>query len=471
MPDRDRNKEELSSNKTELANRIAEQSKRMADSYQHVEDGLARVIRLFSTFLDKVLFNRKYSKLVALVLAVLLYVVVNYNTMASVYSAALNSSRFLDDVAVSAKYNSDTFELSGLPQTADINIVGDATSVTNAISSGGTVIANLEGLTEGVHDVKLEGTGFGDNVRIVIDPSTVQVVLKKKTTQQFELSYDFINHDKMESVYSVGVPEFEYSKVNVRASKDTLDSIAFVKALIDVSSQTTAFEQDAKLIAYSKDGQPVSADIVPETIHVKVPVTSPNKTVPISVQVTGEIQGTKAIETITSDQQTVTIYGSESVLSGIDQVVVTLNASTITKDSTILRPIVLPAGVNSSNINQITISVTLSDAVTKTIDNVPISYKNNIHNYKASQPENKTTTSVTVIGTENNVKNVTADSISVYIDMKDAVPGLYDFQLQVDQPLDGMVKYELRESTYQLNVLGETNTETESGSGSDTNNS
>ena len=469
MPDRKR--DEFNDNKTELANRIAEQSKRMADSYQHVEDWLARIVRWFSTFFDRVLFNRKYAKLVALVLAVLLYIVVNYNTMASVYSAALNSSRFLDDVSVSAKYNSDTFELSGLPPSVDVNIVGDAASVTNAISSGGTVVANLEGLTEGVHDVRLEGSGFGDNVRLVIEPSTVQLTLKKKTTQQFELSYDFINLDKMESVYSVGTPEFEYSKVNVRASRDTLDSIAFVKALIDVTGQTTAFEQDARLIAYSKDGQPVSADIVPDNIHVSVPVTSPNKTVPIEIQVTGETEKGKAIEAITSDQQTVTVYGAESVLSGIDQVVVTLNASTITKDSTILRPIVLPAGVNSSNINQITIGVTLGKAVSKTIENVPISFRNNIHNYKASQPENKTTTSVTVIGTENNVANVTADSINVYIDMKDAVPGLFDFQLHVDQPVSGMLKYELQESVYQLNVLGETNTETENGSGSETNNS
>ena len=160
----------------------------------------------------------------------------------------------------------------------------------------------------------------------------------------------------MDAIYSPGVPQFEYNKVNVRASKDTLDSIAFVKALIDVSGQTADFTQDAKLVAYDSSGNPVTADIVPNTVKVTVPVTSPNKTVPIEVEVSGDCPDGKAIDSITTDQQTVTIYGTESVLGQIDKVVVTLDATTISKDSTILRPITLPTGVNSSNINQITMA-------------------------------------------------------------------------------------------------------------------
>ena len=149
--------------------------------------------------------------------------------------------------------------------------------------------------------------------------------------------------------------------------------------------------------------------------------------------------------------------------------VVTLNASTITKDSTILRPIVLPAGVNSSNINQITMNVTLGDEVSRVIDNVPINYRNNINNYKASQPDNKTTTSVTVSGTKENIAQINVEDINVYVDMKDALPGLQEFQLLVDQPSDKLVRYSLSESTYQLNVLGETNADSDASGGSNSN--
>ena len=53
--------------------------------------------------------------------------------------------------------------------------------------------------------------------------------------------------------------------------------------------------------------------------------------------------------------------------------------------------------------------------------------------------------------------------------MKDAKPGLMDFPLQIDQPQGGLVRYSLVESTYQLNVLGEQNPDTESDNGGEVN--
>lgn len=444
-------------NKTERANRIAEQSKKVKRTYEKMEDFLFRVLRAFSTFLDKVLFNEKYSKVVSLVLAVLLYAIVNYNALSTSFQSSLRYSKTLSDVTVLAKYNSDTFEISGLPEKVDVILTGDAANVTSAANAeNGTVICDLDGLTEGEHEIKLTTEGYGNNVNVVVNPTNVNVVMKKKTTRQFDISYDFINQDKMEQIYSAGTPEFEYTKINVRASKDTLDSIAFVKALIDVSGQSADFEQDAVLVAYDSSGKPVNADIVPNTVHVKVPVTSPNKSVNIQVQVSGEVPDGKAIDSITMDQQTVTIYGSETTLANIDQVVVTLDAGTLTKDSTVLRPIVLPAGVTSATNTQVTMNITLADAEEKTIDDIPINVINNNKHYKASQPDNKTTTSVTVKGTKNNIDKLAADDINVYIDMKDVQPGLQIFALQIEQPKDGFVVYTLNESEYELNVLGET---------------
>lgn len=436
-------------NKTERANRIAEQSKKVKRTYEKMEDFLFRVLRAFSTFLDKVLFNEKYSKVVSLVLAALLYAIVNYNALSTSFQSSLRYSKTLSDVTVLAKYNSDTFEISGLPEKVDVILTGDAANVTSAANAeNGTVICDLDGLTEGEHEIKLTTEGYGNNVNVVVNPTNVNVVMKKKTTRQFDISYDFINQDKMEQIYSAGTPEFEYTKINVRASKDTLDSIAFVKALIDVSGQSADFEQDAVLVAYDSSGKPVNADIVPNTVHVKVPVTSPNKSVNIQVQVSGEVPDGKAIDSITMDQQTVTIYGSETTLANIDQVVVTLDAGTLTKDSTVLRPIVLPAGVTSATNTQVTMNITLADAEEKTIDDIPINVINNNKHYKASQPDNKTTTSVTVKGTKNNIDKLAADDINVYIDMKDVQPGLQKFALQIEQPKDGFVVYTLNESEY-----------------------
>lgn len=442
--------------KTELAQKIANQSQKVATGYARMEENFLRIFRSFSAFFDKILFNKKYSKLTALILALFMFATVNATSLSS-YRTQMTSSKSKVNVAVTANYNSDLFELSGLPATANITFIGDATGVTAASNADGHIVADLEGLTEGAHEVKLKGEGFGDNVDIKIDPSNVTVTLKKKTTQQFDLSYDVVNQDKMDPIYSIGTPEFEYNKINVRASKDTLSSIAFVKALIDVSNQSSDFEQDAKIVAYDQSGQVVKADIVPDTVHVKVPVSSPSKTVSIEVQITGEVPNDKAIASVGMDQESVTIYGPQNVLSSIEKVVVSLDASTITKDSTVLRPITLPTGVSSSSISQVTMSVKLGAKTSKTLDGVKINYQNNTNNYKASQKDNKTTTSVVAYGTQENIDKISADDIYVYVDMKDAKPGTQDFPLLVDQPSNGLIRYELTESTYELNVLGETN--------------
>ena len=86
-------KNRTSASKTEQANKIGKQSIKMAQSYEKMEMMLARIIRFFSTFLDKVLFNNRHSKLVALLLAVLMYVGVNYSSVRSIYTSTLRSSR------------------------------------------------------------------------------------------------------------------------------------------------------------------------------------------------------------------------------------------------------------------------------------------------------------------------------------------------------------------------------------------
>ncbi|HCY06240.1 MAG TPA: hypothetical protein DHS57_02905 [Erysipelotrichaceae bacterium] len=454
MSDNRRNQD--SNTKLEIANKIASQRQKVARTAESIEDSFLRTFRWFSSWIDKVFFNPRYGKIVSLVLALAIYLTVNFNSENSLFSSALQSSKTLNNFTITALYNEETFEVSGLPAYADITISGDAQNVTSAANHGGNIVVNLEGLTEGVHNVKLTTQGFNDNVNIKIEPSNAVITLKKKTTRQFDLSYDFINLDKMENIYSVGTPEFEYTKINVRASKDTLDTIAFVKALIDVTGQSSEFTNDAILVAYDKSGQPVKADIIPNTVKVTVPVTSPNKTVAIIAEATGEVMEGMAIDSITLDQQTVTIYAPESVLSKIDQVVVNIDMSTITKDSTVLRPITLPTGVNSVNINQVTMDVKLDEAITKTVDGVTINYKNNVNNYRFGADDNITTVSVDVTGTKSNIDNIKADDINVFFDMAEAVPGPQEFQLNVEKPSNSFVKYTLKQTTYKGVVVGDT---------------
>ncbi|MBW9212835.1 MULTISPECIES: YbbR-like domain-containing protein [Terrabacteria group] len=438
-----------------LTSRLKEKRKSLSNHSNTYEKKLASVLSAISSGFDKFLFNKKYPKLVAFLLAALLFSLVNLSDISKLYASTLKTSRTVNGVKVVANYNRDNFELSGLPSSANVILSGDATSLSGTNVANGNVVANLSDLSEGQHTVRLTTEGYGDNLDAVVDPTTVVVTLKKKTTQAFNVSYEFIHTSKMDPKLSLGTPELSKNKVNVRASQDTLNSIAFVKAFIDVSGKSETFSQEAHLVAYNSKGQPVEADIIPQTVSVKVPVTNNHKTVPIKLKIKGDIPNNKAIESVQLAQETVTIYGSEEVLKTIEQVEVGVNGENLTEDATLLRPLELPAGVSSASLEQVSMNIKLGDMVTRKIENVPINYRNNTNGYKVTQANHKTTTTVIVKGTESNVNQEKAEDIYVYIDLANAKPGLQDFALKVDAPKNKLVTYQLTENNYNLNVIGD----------------
>ena len=449
--------------KVEIAKKIADQSKRVTNAYGNVEDGFFRIFRWFSGLVDKVIFTKRYLPIVSLLLAIFLYVTVNYDSENSIFATSLTSARTLSNVTVRATYNTESFELSGLPSTCEVTITGDAANVNNAATRTGYCSINLDGLTEGTHLVKLTATGYGDNVSATTNPTDVMITLARKTTQRFEVGYDFINTDEMDSRYVLGTPEFtDGTSVNIRASRSTLDSISMVKALIDVSGQTADFETDAQLVAYDNNGNPVEAEIVPSTIHVSVSVSSPHKTVPIVLEFSGEVPNDMAIDSVTMDRQTATIYGSESVLNSISQVTINYDASTLTGSTTVTAPVTLPEGVSGSDVSLVTLNITLAERVSKTLEDVAINYRNNNNNYAATVLDNQTHVDVTVTGTQRNIDAISASDIFVFIDLDSLTPGTYDLPLEYElSTTNSLVSFSLNQLTLNI-TLTATDTGTDS---------
>ena len=445
-----------SESKLELANKIARQSKKVVKTYATIEDGLFKGVRWLSSWIDRILFNPRYGKIVSLALAVLLYLTVNFTNTS--LSNNIQSVFELPSVPVTINYNSDMFEISGLPGEVAAYVMGEMSDVQLVRTQKSySVVADLSGLTEGTYQVKLQPKDFSERVNVKLEPSTAMVTIKKKVTTQFDLSYDFINTDKLDNIYILGEPQFEATKVNVRAASDTLDSIAFVKALIDVSGKTADFEQDAVRVAYDQTGTPVKADIIPSTVKVNVKVTSPSKDVPVAVELQGEMPEGKAIEEIIFDHSSVKIYAQQSVLDKLDKVSVQLDATKLTSDTKMYQTITLPTGVRQINPARVNMDIKLGDAVSKTIDNVAINAINNTNRYNVQTKDDQIAVSVTVYGTQANVDKITAGDIYVYFDMKDLQPGEQEVTLQVNQDAGTYVKYTLQQASLTVNVTDPSN--------------
>ena len=438
------------SEKVETARKIASKSSTRTQ-YDIIEEMILKFFRWISSLIDRLFFSSRYLGLFALMLALLAYFVATYQGNTNI----LSSSKILTNVSINARYNSETFELSGLPSSCEIVLTGEAANVNNASSRRGYCQVDLEGYAEGTHTLKLNAVGYGDNVSTIVSPSEVTVTLKKKTTRQFDLSYDFINQNQMDSRYILGDPDFEQgTKINIRASQDTLNSIAMVKALIDVSGQMADFETEAPLVAYDRNGQAVNAEIVPSSVTVSVRVSSPSIEVPIVLNPIGQIPTGLAIDTADIiDHQTTRIYAPESVLNSISEVYVNFDMSTITEnaDRELMLPVSLPSGVSASDVTVVNVRVTLSTIESRTIEGINLSAHNNYNNLAISEISFRSIDAV-VSGSANNVNNVSIDDIEVFFEMPEE-PGTYNLPLSVTIQNNPYVSIYLDKSNVDVTVV------------------
>lgn len=436
--------------KLETAKKIASRSINNGQ-YLTIEGNILKFFRWISSLIDRLFFSTRYLGLFALLLACLAYFIATYDSS----SSTLSSSKMLSNVSINARYNSETFELSNLPSACEVVITGEAANVNNAASKRGYCQVDLEGYTEGTHTVKMNAVGYGDNVSTVVSPSEVTITLKKKTTRQFDLTYDYINQNQMDSRYILGTPSFaQGTKINIRASQDTLNSIALVKALIDVSGQTGDFSIEAPLVAYDKNGQAVNAEIVPSSVTANVTLSSPSIEVPIKLVPVGQVPVGLAIDSAQiTDYQSTRIYAPENILNNIKEVTVNFDMSTVTEnaDKEIMLPVNIPEGVSASDVTVVNVKISLATVESRQIENLPLNAHDNYNNLAISEID-LMSINVTVSGSQANIADVSSNDIEVYFNMPEEA-GTYNLPLYVNVTDHPFVNVALDKASVNLTVV------------------
>ena len=440
--------------KVEVAKQIASQKQKVSDTFESIENSVVRVFRWVSGWVDRVLFSQRYSKLVAVVLALVLYSFLYYDE-GSILDVSIKPSLPIENIKLDVNVDAEIYEVTGLPETISATIFGDTADIQAVKNKGNhNAVADLTGKSEGQHQITISPVDFSSKVKVVFSPSSVVVTIRKKVTSKFTLSHDFVNSNQMDSIYALGEPEFSTTEVLVKASQNTVDTIAYVKALIDVKGQNSDFEVEAPIYAYNAKGEKVNVNLLPSIVKVKVPITSPSKSVAISVIPIGDIPNNMAIDSITLDHSSITLYANESVLTKHHEILLNIDATKLTASSEFAQNIELPSGIRKASISKVNMKINLKQAETRVIDNIPIVVINNIHNYKYTLTNNDDALiSVTIIGTENNIKDITAENIGrIYIDMQDVDLGGQEVPIYIEGN-NNLVKYVLEKSSIDLTVV------------------
>lgn len=386
--------------------------------------------------LDKFLSNSNTLIYLSLLLAFVLF----YTIDRKVIDLSDQGALVLTNQTIKAEYNEEAYVVDGIPNSADIVLIGRKSDLYLAEQLGDHQLSlDLTDLSEGTHKVNIKYNNPINSLDYKVDPSRVTIVIYPKVSESKTLTTDILNTDKLGSTLVISNVELDRDEVIIKSSKQKLETVASVKALVDVNALNatqagTYTLENVKLIAYDEKGTEISdIEIVPETVTATVTVTSPSKVVPIKIVPVGEVASGSAINTITSNVTTITLYGEDSVLDAIDDIKVEINVNGLNEDKTYQETIIKPTGIRSMSNTNVTIKVTMEKETSREFTGIPIQFENlDSTKYRAlAKSAEETKVDVIVKGVKSILNKLNANDIKAYVDLSDLTEGTIRVPVQV----------------------------------------
>ena len=396
--------------------------------------------------------------IVLLYVSLLCAIAVFYLTDSKVISLVDNEAEIITGQKVNIIYNEENYVVEGVPETVDITLIGSKSNLYLAKQIGDhEVVLDLTDYDPGTYKVKLKYNHSMNNVSYKLDPGTVSIKISEKESEIFNLSYDLVNENKLDKKLNISSVKLDKSEVIVKGSRETLDTISNVKALVDVEAAGLTnkgeYEVDSiKLVAYDHNGNKVNnVEMVPNNISAKVKVESYSVELPVKVITTGNITTGYALNSINSSVTKVTVYGEQSVLDSLTSIEAPIDITGLSTDKTFSGvTLTKPAGVRHMSETTTSVTVTLDQESSKEFTGIVIESKNVASGYSVSAlTENDRTITVIAKGVSSALENLEASNIKAYIDLSGYTAGTYEVEvkLQTDDS-----RYTLVSTTSKVNI-------------------
>ena len=268
---------------------------------------------------------------------------------------------------------------------------------------------------------------------------------------------DLLNQEKLDEKLVIDSATLETDEVTIKGADYKLAEVASVKALVDVNNLVdqelgSKTLSDIPLVAYDASGKVVDVEIVPAKLNVNLEVSSPSKEVPIKVIPTGKLTFGKAISSMNTSETKVTIYGSRDILETIDYIPVEIDVTDIKDSRTVKTEITKPVGIKSMSVSNITVTITIDEEANKEINNVNIEYRNLADGYtvQAASLED-IQVSVALKGVKSVIDSITAEDITVYLDLNGYTEGEHEVPVVIDG-VDLRVQYTSKTKKVKIKI-------------------
>ncbi|MBC1319470.1 YbbR-like domain-containing protein [Listeria welshimeri] len=325
--------------------------------------------------MDRILNNKWSIRIIALLLAAILFTSVNANNNnATTFSTTSSSdTEVIENVPVKVYYDKTNLYISGVPETVTVTLSGPRSIVQSAKAQQDfTVYADLKNASIGTQEVKLKVKDASDRLKVKINPATVNVNVQEKVTKKFSVDVE-LSKSVVADGYQAGTPIIDPKKVSITGAKDTIEQIAYVKATLENDGKhKSEFTDKATVSVFDSNLNKLDVDVSPQEVEVTVPVEKVGKSVPIKLKQEGTPESDIEISSMTPDKVEVVVVGDDTVLDKIKEIEIPIDVTKIKADT--VKEVTVPVPTGAKSVQPTTIEVKI-----KTV--------------KKSEATNKTTTS------------------------------------------------------------------------------
>jgi YbbR domain-containing protein len=296
--------------------------------------------------MDKWLNNNSIVKATSLLLAIMLWMVVN-NDRAPYVPSEGQQQIATREVALQARYDERKFVVNA-PSAVQVELRGsqDLLAFNSLLTPGNyRVYIDLRHYGSGKYTVPVKIEGVPPGLTVQIQPKNVQVTIEELKKVEKNIRVTVVG--KAQGAYKTGEPVINPQTVTVTVPESRVKDIVLIQALVNVEEANGPIDMTVPLRALDRQGRPINATIIPEVAEVKIPIVElPFKVVPLKIIRKGAPPPGYKVDSITAQPAQVTVYGPPEELAGLQYYPLVVDVSKISQSSTVRVNMPLRGGIS-----------------------------------------------------------------------------------------------------------------------------
>jgi len=399
-------------------------------------------------WLDQLTDSKLFMKLVALLLALLLFGTVYDSSKGTndINVPGSEQSEVISDIPVKSYYDTDNLVITGVPEKVEVTIKGPTPNLQAAKTQRDfEVYADLSNVEVGKQRVKLQIRDLSERLDASINPAYVEVNVQEKVTKEFTVEAEF-NHKMVADGYGAGKPVVKPSKVKVTGGKDVMDKISYVKAIIKMNKTVSeTINEAARITVLDNNLNKLNVTVDQEVVNVTIPINKLSKTVKIDIVEKGTPLDGVSIDSITLDTNEASISANQDILDKTESVKVEVDVSTVKESTELTLPVIISDGIKEVSPKTVKATVKVSGGSeetavtevesTKTLEKLPIRFNGLTENYSAVfRDPSSGSLDLIVTGTENELADIKDSDFQLSINLAELTEGEHKVQLDVKGP-------------------------------------